>query len=45
MKNVLFAAGAAIVVALSAAAASAGQFAAPTGTASGAVIRVDDHRY
>jgi hypothetical protein len=45
MKNVLFAAGAAIVVTLSTAAASAGQFAAPGGAGAGAVVRVDDHRY
>ena len=45
MKRVLFATCAAIVVATGAVGASAGQFAAPDGSGSGAVIRVDDNRY
>jgi len=45
MKRVLFATCAAIVVATGAVGASAGQFAAPDGGGSGAVIRVDDNRY
>jgi hypothetical protein len=45
MKNVLFAAGAALVVATAAFAASADQFTPPNSGASGAVIRVDDNRY
>ena len=45
MKNVLFAAGAALVVATSAVGASAGQPAAPTGSDAGAIIRIDDNRY
>jgi opacity protein-like surface antigen len=45
MKNVLFAAGAALVVATSAVGASAGQPAAPAGGDAGAIIRIDDNRY
>jgi opacity protein-like surface antigen len=46
MKNVLFAAGAALVVATSAVGASAGQPAAPVGGGgAGAIIRIDDNRY
>jgi hypothetical protein len=45
MKNVLFAACAAMIVATGAFGASAGQFTAPAGSGSGALIRVDDNRY
>lgn len=45
MKNVLFAAGAALVVATSAVGASAGQPAAPASGDAGAIIRIDDNRY
>ncbi len=47
MKNVLFAACAAMIVATGAVSASAGQFNAPvdSGSGSGALIRVDDNRY
>jgi hypothetical protein len=45
MRNILCATCAAIVVATGAVGASAGQFTAPTGSGSGAIIRVDDNRY
>jgi hypothetical protein len=45
MKNVLFAACAAMIAATGALGASAGQFNAPAGSRSDALIRVDDNRY
>src|SRR5262249_35381262 len=45
MKSILFASCAAIVVATGALSASAGQFAAPSDSDSGTIIRVDDNRY
>jgi hypothetical protein len=45
MKSILFATCAAIVVTTGALSASAGQFAAPANSGSGAIIRVDDNRY
>jgi hypothetical protein len=45
MKSILFAACAATIVATGALGASAGQFTAPAGNGSGAIIGVDDNRY